>query len=70
MLRLTVTVYQTMSDANIVASVHQEDPYGAPSLLGETRLTYDMASRLETYDELSALLDVLKTWVCDVQKST
>lgn len=63
MLRLTTTVYQVMSDANVVVSVHQEDPYdGTSTLLGDVRTTYDLSHLLDQYDELTALLVVLAQW--------
>ena len=62
MLRLTVTVYQVMSDAHVVATVHQESDYEAPACLGEARTVFDMSSRLDDWDELTSLIHVVKTW--------
>lgn len=67
MLRLTTTVYQVMSDAHVVVTVHQEDPFGGPSaLLGDVKSVYDLAPLLDDYDELTSLLIVLRTWSTQV----
>lgn len=62
MLRLTVTVVQVMSDAHVLVTVHQEDPYGSAQPLGEVRSVYDMTSALERWDEVTALVSVLRDW--------
>ena len=62
MLRLTVTVVQVMSDAHVIASVYQEDPYAETALLGEVRTTYDLSDALDRWDELTALVSVLHDW--------
>lgn len=71
MLRLTVSVVQVMEDARVYVSVFQEDPYdGTSGELGSVTETYDMARRLDSMDELSALLDVLRSWSEDVLRTS
>jgi hypothetical protein len=71
MLRLTATVVQVLSDAHIIVSVHQEDPYDGPNMpLGEARHVYSLGSLLDSVDEVTALVTVLGWWADDVAKST
>jgi hypothetical protein len=62
MLRLTVTVVQMMSDARVFVALHEEDPYGEPREIGSVAETYDMAWRLEEWDEVTSLVDVVRCW--------
>lgn len=63
MLRLTTTVIQTLTDATVHVSVHQEDPYdGSSSELGAVSQTYDTTGLRDRYDELTTLLAVLYRW--------
>ncbi len=66
MLRLTVTVVQIMDTARVIATLHQEDPWELPTALGEARQDYDMGQRLDHWDELTSLVDVLRTWCSEV----
>ena len=63
MLRLTTTVIQTLTDATVYVSVHQEDPYdGSTSELAAVTQTFDTTPLRDSYDELTVLLHVLHRW--------
>lgn len=68
MLRMTLSVVQVMDDARLYVSVHQEDPYDqtGATLLGDVVETYDMARRLDQFDEVTALVDVIRSWANSV----
>ena len=71
MLRLTATVVQVMEDAQIIVSIHQEDPLrNVSTTLGEARHIYSMGDLLEHVDEVTALATVLGWWCEEVSKST
>ena len=63
MLRLTTNVIQTLTDATVHVTVHQEDPYdGSVAELGAVTQTFDTTPLRDSYDELTVLLHVLHRW--------